>query len=120
MIAMIFEYWLDEEYLNQYVDQATELRKHLPDLEGFISIERFRSESDPEKILALGFFEDEDAVQRWRNLPEHRQAQILGRKLFFTDYRLRMAEVKRDYSKERRQQVPIDSQRIHTEQLKEE
>lgn len=117
MIAMLFEFWLNEEHLDEYSEQAALMRGLVAEIDGFISIERYRSATDPHKMLALGFFRDEAAVREWRNLPEHRRAQVLGRAKFFTDYRLRMAEVTRDYSMERREQAPDDSKRVHrTEQ----
>jgi heme-degrading monooxygenase HmoA len=85
----------------------------LTELEGFISLERYKSVSDPDKIMAIGFFESEDAVRAWRNMPEHRQAQRLGREVFFTDYRLRMAQVTRDYGLHDREQIPDDSRAFH-------
>lgn len=113
MIAMIFEFWLDENHLEAYRQHATLMRQLVAEIDGFISIERYRSDSDPTKVLALGFFRDEEAVQAWRNLPEHRRAQALGRDLFFTDYRLRMANVVRDYGMNHRDQAPDDSRVIH-------
>lgn len=113
MIVMIFEYWLNEDNLDEYKQHAARLRQLATDIDGFISIEVFRSEFDPGKFLGLGFFRDEESVQAWRNLPEHRQAQALGRTLFFTDYRLCMAEVIRDYTKDRREQAPKDSRIVH-------
>ena len=38
----------------------------LDQVEGFISVERFQSLTDPRKILSLSFFEDETAISRWR------------------------------------------------------
>ncbi len=113
MILMLFEYWLDETHLDDYTQQAILMRQLVNDIDGFISIERYRSESDPGKILALGVFQDEAAVQAWRNLPEHRQAQSLGRSQFFTDYRLRMATLNRDYGMHERAQTPHDSKQVH-------
>lgn len=112
MIAMIFEFELNEDHLEEYGDHAQLLKNLITSIDGFISIERFRSESNPEKTLALGFFKNEDAVKSWRNVLEHRKAQALGRKLFFTDYRLRMAEVTRDYGMSHRAEAPKDSRNI--------
>jgi len=116
MIAMIFEYSFDPnapEVYAEYLSAADEVRTHLPTLDGFLGIERFTSCSEEGKYLALGFFEDEEAVARWRNHPEHRRAQALGRQRFFTDYRLRMAEVVRDYGPSERSQAPRDSRQAH-------
>jgi heme-degrading monooxygenase HmoA len=113
MIIMLFEYWLNPDHLDEYGEHARLLRQRVQEIDGFVSIERFRSETDPEKILALGVFRDEAAVHAWRNLPEHRRAQTLGRERLMTDYRLRMATVNRDYGKHARHGVPLDSQQVH-------
>lgn len=116
MIAMIFEFSMDLDdnaVLEEYHAEASELRELLPDVDGFEGVERFESVSDPGKFVALGFFRDEEAVARWRNIPQHRRAQALGRNRLFTHYRLRMAEVTRDYDRHRRTQAPDDSTRFH-------
>lgn len=116
MIAMIFEYWFDPdspEIFEEYLKVSEEVRTHLIHIEGFVSVERFESANEPGKYMAIGFFEDEDAVAEWRNLPEHRHAQTLGRGRFFTNYRLRMAEVIRDYGLNHRDQAPVDSRALH-------
>jgi heme-degrading monooxygenase HmoA len=113
MIVMLFEYWLHPDHLDEYGQHAQLLRQLVQEIDGFISIERYRSETDPEKLLALGVFRDEAAVRAWRQLPEHRRAQALGRERLMTDYRLRMATIDRDYSLRQRRNAPIDSQQFH-------
>ena len=113
MIAVIFEVWPKAERRQDYLDLAAELRPLLERIDGFISIERFESLYEPGKILSLSFFRDEDAVKAWRNLAEHRAAQHKGRKEFFSDYRLRIASVIRDYGMNAREEVPADSRRQH-------
>ncbi len=68
---------------------------------------------DPNKFVALGFFSDETAVRRWRTAPEHRRVQMLGRDRLFSHYRLRMADVSRNYDSRRRRDAPPDSRAIH-------
>jgi heme-degrading monooxygenase HmoA len=113
MIAVIFEVWPRPEHKQEYLDIASELRSVLDEIDGFISIERFESLSEPGKILALSFFRDDEAVQLWRNTRAHRIAQTKGRNRIFADYRLRIAEVMRDYSIKQREQVPTDSPSVH-------
>lgn len=113
MIVMIFEYTVIEEQMDNYLHESTELRRHLGKIDGFISVERFSSSTTPGKFLAIGYFETEDAVRQWRNLPEHRRAQTLGRKRFFSGYRLVMAEAIRDYTHDMRDQAPGDSRSVH-------
>jgi heme-degrading monooxygenase HmoA len=113
MIAVIFEVWPKPERKQDYLDIAAELRPLLERIDGFISIERFESLYEPGKILSLSFFRDEQAVQAWRTLAEHRAAQAKGRKELFANYRLRIAGVIRDYGMSEREQVPADSRSRH-------
>jgi heme-degrading monooxygenase HmoA len=109
MIAVIFEVIPKEGRRQDYLDMAAELRPLLGGIDGFISIERFESLTEPGKVLSLSFWRDEAAVQQWRNLDAHRSAQSRGRAGVFRDYRLRVAEVVRDYGLREREEAPPDS-----------
>jgi len=113
MIAVIFEVLPHAEHKQAYLDIAADLKPLLADMDGFISIERFQSLSDPNKILSLSFWRDEDAVKNWRNVESHRAAQSIGRGTIFSDYRLRIAAVIRDYGLTDRDQAPVDSRTAH-------
>jgi heme-degrading monooxygenase HmoA len=113
MIAVIFEVWPGEGRRDDYLDLAAELRPLLNEIDGFISIERFESLTERGKMLSLSFWRDEQAVEQWRNLEQHRAAQIEGRAGVFKDYRLRVAAVIRDYGMNERQQAPPDSLARH-------
>lgn len=113
MIAVIFEVEIAEGQEARYLDLAAALRPTLEAIDGFLSIERFRSLADPGRVLSLSFWRDEAAVARWRALDPHRAAQKEGRGGVFADYRLRVAEVVRDYGMHRRTQAPADSRHVH-------
>jgi heme-degrading monooxygenase HmoA len=113
VIAVIFEVVPSDASRQTYLDIAAALRAELEAMEGFISVERFQSLSDPAKLLSLSFWHDEQAVARWRNLPSHRQAQAAGRAGVFADYRLRVAQVLRDYGLAPREQAPADARTFH-------
>jgi heme-degrading monooxygenase HmoA len=113
MIAVIFEVWPAEGHRQEYLDIAAELRPLLDDIDGFISIERFESLSEPGKVLSLSFWRDEEAVTAWRSLTAHRKAQRRGRTEIFANYRLRIAGVVRDYGLTDRDEAPPDSRTIH-------
>ena len=113
MIAVIFEVQPAEGRRDAYLAIAAELREQLQAIDGFLSIERFESLSQPGRLLSLSFWRDEAAVRQWRNTAEHRQAQAAGRGGVFADYRLRVAEVLRDYGLHSREQVPEDSRLAH-------
>jgi hypothetical protein len=68
-----------------------------------------QSLTTPGKLLSLSFWRDEAAVDNWRNHAEHRQAQAAGRAGLFTDYRLRVVSVIRDYGPHDRGEAPADA-----------
>jgi heme-degrading monooxygenase HmoA len=113
MIAVIFEVEPAEGRKDEYLDIAAAMRPLAESVDGFISVERFQSLTDPKKILSLSFFEDEEAIERWRNLPQHRTAQAKGRAGIFAGYRLRIAHVIRDYGLKERDEAPEDSRKAH-------
>ncbi|MBZ9919650.1 antibiotic biosynthesis monooxygenase [Mesorhizobium sp. B2-4-4] len=113
MIAVIFEVEPAAGRRDAYLGIAAQLRPLLEGIDGFISVERFQSLANPDRILSLSFWRDEDAVKAWRNTQEHRQAQQAGRGGIFAGYRLRIAHVVRDYGLSERQQAPVDSRAVH-------
>jgi heme-degrading monooxygenase HmoA len=114
MIAVIFEVEPAEGRRDAYLGIAANLRPLLETMDGFISVERFQSLTDENRVLSLSFWRDEEAVKAWRNTEEHRQAQKAGRGGVFAGYRLRIAHVMRDYGMdERREQAPQDSRERH-------
>jgi heme-degrading monooxygenase HmoA len=115
MIAVIFEVWPHDEGRQDYLDIAADLRPLLDGIDGFLTIERFESLTQPGKILSLSFWRDEEAVAAWRHVDAHRTAQSRGRGELFAGYRLRIAAVIRDYGMDAREEAPHDSRVFHEE-----
>lgn len=113
MIAVIFEVEPAEGKRDAYLGIAAELKPLLDGIDGFISVERFQSLTDPRRVLSLSFWRDEEAVKAWRNTEEHRQAQKAGRGGIFAGYRLRIAHVVRDYGLNERAEAPEDSRMVN-------
>lgn len=113
MIGVIFEVTPAEGKTDAYLAMAAKMRPLVEEVEGFISVERFESLTTPGKLLSVSFFEDEAALDRWRRLEEHRQAQAAGRGSLFADYRLRVVQVLRDYGMSEREAAPEDSKSVH-------
>ncbi|WGW04859.1 antibiotic biosynthesis monooxygenase family protein [Tropicibacter oceani] len=113
MIAIIFEVIPAQGRKDAYLDIAAQMRPLVQEVEGFISVERFQSLTNPDKLLSISFFEDEAAVARWRKLAAHRNAQSKGRAGLFADYRLKVCHVLRDYGPTDRDQAPKDSRAEH-------
>lgn len=113
MIAVIFELMPRADRRGAYLDAAAALRSELESIDGFVSVERFESLTQPGKLLSLSYWRDEEAVRQWRNQQTHREVQSAGRQTIFRDYRLRVAHVLRDYGMHDRAEAPDDSQRVH-------
>ncbi|HWK69139.1 MAG TPA: antibiotic biosynthesis monooxygenase [Rhizobiaceae bacterium] len=113
MIAVIFEVQSAEGRRDAYLGIAADLRPLLEGNDGFISVERFQSLTDPSRLLSLSFWRDEQAVEEWRKTEQHRRAQQLGRAGIFAGYRLRIAHVMRDYGLTDRAEAPADSRAMH-------
>ena len=97
MIAVMFEVVLDRAAGDRYFDLAAALRDELEAVDGFLSVERFQSLTTEDKYLSLSFWRDSEAVESWYRRPNHRAAQAEGRQSVFRDYRIRVAQVIRDY-----------------------
>ena len=106
MFAVIFEVHLKPGKKEEYLTLAASLRPELEKIDGFLSIERFSSLSTEGKLLSISFWRDEQAVTTWREQEQHRQAQSEGKAHIFADYRIRVAQVARDYGMVNRAEVP--------------
>jgi len=113
MIAVIFEVTPKRRHSDDYFSHAASLKPVLETMDGFISVERFESVTQPGKFVSLSFWRDEDAVKAWRNTMPHRATQRAGREHVFADYRLRVAAVIRDYGMFERDEAPADSRALH-------
>lgn len=110
MIAVIFEVEMKAGRGQEYFDLAAKLRPELERIDGFISVERFESLATKGKYVSLSFWRDEAAVKAWKSHAEHKAAQQQGKDAIFFNYRIRVAEVFRDYG--------MDSDQSHDEQLR--
>ena len=113
MIAVIFEVMPKPGHTDDYFSHAARLKSTLETMDGFVSVERFESVTQPGKFVSLSFWRDEAAVNGWRNQMLHRVTQRAGREHIFADYRLRVASVIRDYGMFERDEAPADSRDVH-------
>lgn len=113
MIGVIFEVEPAPGQQDSYLSLAASLADELRGMDGFVSVERFQSLTNPGKLLSLSFWRDETAVAAWRARDNHRSAQAAGRAGIFATYRIRVAQVLRDYSLTDRVEAPPDSRAAH-------
>jgi len=109
MFAVIFEVTPTTEGKEEYLAIAARLKEFLAGQNGFISIERFQSLVEEGKMLSLSFWETEPDIASWRNQLDHREGQRKGKDSLFKSYRIRVAEVVRDYTEMNRAEAPQDS-----------
>jgi heme-degrading monooxygenase HmoA len=109
MLTVIFEVTPRPGQADRYFELAAELARELQGIDGFISVERFQSLSRPGTFLSLSTWRDEAAVRAWRQHAEHRAGQREGRASVFAHYRIRVAQVLRDYGLDERAQAPGDA-----------
>ncbi|MCV6639056.1 antibiotic biosynthesis monooxygenase [Candidatus Albibeggiatoa sp. nov. NOAA] len=98
MYAVIFEVEVNEAHKQDYLETAAKLRTQAEQAKGFISIERFESLVNEGKLLSLSFWETEADILAWKQNVDHTAAQKRGRETYFKDYRIRIANVERDYN----------------------
>jgi heme-degrading monooxygenase HmoA len=96
MVITIFRSRLRPEHANDYSEWAARIHDLAVKMPGFISIKTFQAE-DGERV-SLVEFESEETMRNWREQADHRQAQDLGRKLFYSEYHIQVCQPIRDYS----------------------
>ena len=107
MVITIFRSRLRPEHVGEYERWAARIHDLAVRMPGFISIKTFTAE-DGERVSIVEFESEED-VLAWRNQPDHREAQELGRKLFYSEYRIQVCRPIRDYSCPKKNDVPPGS-----------
>ena len=98
MYAVIFEVEPKSGRADRYFDLAAKLRPELEKIDGFISVERFESLTNKGKYVSLSFWRDEAAIKAWHAHMGHQLAQQEGKESVFQDFRIRVAQVMRDYT----------------------
>lgn len=108
-IIVLFEVKPTAAGRQRYLDLAAGLKPLLAGFEGFIAAERYTSLSDEGKLLSMNVWTDEAAVERWRNMVEHRLSQKEGRETLFESYKITVCSAIRTYTDTDRAEAPRDS-----------
>ena len=95
MIVTIFRNRLRPEHREEYERWARRIHDLAVKMPGFISIKTFTADDD--ERVSIVEFESTETMLAWRNQPDHQQAQELGRKLFYSEYRIQVCQLVRDY-----------------------
>lgn len=109
MIFVLFEVTIKEEYMDSYLALTAGLKEELAKAKGFIRSERFSSLVNDRKLLSLSVWENEEAINEWRNQVSHRICQQQGDNSIFEGYTISVASKIRSYSNKERSEAPVDS-----------
>jgi len=71
-------------------DEMLALARSMP---GFVQFRAY--EADDGERLALIWWQDETSLRAWRDHPDHREAQRLGREQWYASYELEVTTVER-------------------------
>jgi heme-degrading monooxygenase HmoA len=95
MIVTIFRSRLRREHEDEYAGVAAEVKALARTMPGFVSIKTFHAE-DGERVSIVEFASAADHAA-WRDHPRHREVQRLGREKYYTEYRVQVCRVEREY-----------------------
>ena len=91
----IFRSRLRAENVEAYQRMAARMDELAHQMPGFVSIKTFNA-PDGERVSIVEF-ESEATHNAWRQHPEHREAQRLGRELFYSEFKIQVCAVERAY-----------------------
>ncbi len=75
---------------SEMADKMVELAKKQP---GFLGVESARNEIG----ITVSYWESLEAIRMWKANVDHLEAQLLGRKKWYKNYKTRITKVERDY-----------------------
>ena len=110
-ILVLFEVKPAKAGMQKYLGLAAMLKPMLAGFEGFIRSERFSSLNEDGKLLSMNVWTDETAVERWRNVMQHRMSRKERRDKLFESYKITVCSEIRSYTDTERAQAPQDSDR---------
>ena len=95
MVITLFRSRLRPEAREEYERWARRMNELAAEMPGFVSIKTFAAD-DGERISIVEF-ESEAAHGAWRDHPEHREAQRLGRERFYAEFQIQICAPVRRY-----------------------
>ena len=99
MVMTVFRSRLRAENADEFHQLADTMMKLAEAMPGFISYKVYMSE-DGERCSIVEF-ESQEQLLAWRNLPDHREAQRVGRDRYYEQYTLHVTEPIRESRFER-------------------
>ncbi len=95
MYAVIFRAVI-KELDETYAEMAGRMRDLAINKYGCVE---FTAVTEGKQEIAISYWDNQDQIKTWKQDPEHREAQKLGRSKWYKSYRVQVVEVIRDYGK---------------------
>lgn len=90
-IVTVFRSRLREDAGQQYRDESERMLLRARQMPGFVDIKTFTAD-DGERVSVVTF-DSMESHRRWRDDPEHRQAQHNGRRRYYSEYHIQVCEL---------------------------
>lgn len=94
MVLTVFRSRLRSEHAVEFQRLADRMLQIARSMPGFISYKVY-ADAEGERCSIIEF-ESPELLQAWREHPEHREAQRLGRERFYDEYTLQIGELARE------------------------
>lgn len=94
MYAVIFTARI-KQLDDHYEQTASRMRQLARERYGCLD---FVSSTQGDQEIAISYWQRESDILRWKQDPEHLQAQQLGRTRWYASYRVEVVEIRRHYS----------------------
>jgi heme-degrading monooxygenase HmoA len=78
---------------NGYTVMAEKMEALAKQQPGYLGIESAREDIG----ITVSYWSSLEAIKNWKQNPEHMEAQALGIKIWYSDYKTRICKVERDY-----------------------
>ncbi|RAL24490.1 antibiotic biosynthesis monooxygenase family protein [Thermoflavimicrobium daqui] len=82
----------DQTSYQQMSDMLLELLKDQP---GYLGVESVRNQDG--LGITISYWETLESIQKWKQHPLHLKAQQLGKDVWYSNYRVKICKVERDY-----------------------
>lgn len=96
MIVIVFHNRIRQDIVEHELEELNKRMSQLAcEMPGFISYKDFAAPDG--EYVSIVEFESLETRAAWRNHPEHKEAQRLGRERYFTEYHIQVCTTVRNY-----------------------
>ena len=98
MVIVVFQFSTKPNMSYEYFKEVDLLNKELKNEKGFISAERYKSNTYKNSYVSISTWKDKKSVEKWHQNKKHQLSQNKGKQEIFKSFRIRVAEVFKDYN----------------------